>query len=387
MKTGLEVLLSDISKIKKERLGIITNPTGIDSNFNHIVELLLKAGCNINALFSPEHGLWGTLQDQIGVKEFQDIKTGITCYSLYGNSFESLSPTYEMLKDIDTLIFDIQDIGIRYYTYIYTMALSMIQAKKYDKKFIVLDRPNPISGKIVEGNILKEKFKSFVGLYPLPVRHGMTVGELAFLFNKEFNIGCTLEVIKMEGWKREEWFDNTNLPWVLPSPNMPTLDTALVYGGSCLIEGTNLSEGRGTTKPFEIIGAPFINPWKLTEKLEEENLLGVKFRPLYFRPTFHKWKNQDCGGVQIHVTNRSSFKSYITGIAIIKAVFHLYPENFEWRKEVYEFSKDILAIDMLTGDDNIKKMIEDNLSIWKIEKTWQIELKKFMKIREKYLLY
>src|SRR5688572_21342253 len=271
VKIGLEILLeSKPDLLQGSRVGLIVNPASINSLFEHAADLFYQhPRINLTALFGPQHGIRGETQDNmIEWQTFRDKRTGLPAYSLYG---ETRKPTAEMLSEIDVLVFDIQDVGTRVYTFIYTMALAMEAVRECGKRFIVLDRPNPINGIQVEGNILDPEFQSFVGMFPIPMRHGMTVGELALMFNREFGIGCELEVVKMEGWRREMWYEDTDLPWVMPSPNIPTVDTAAVYPGSVMIEGTNVSEGRGTTRPFEIIGAPFIDPWELIHELKKDN--------------------------------------------------------------------------------------------------------------------
>ncbi|GIN84675.1 hypothetical protein J6TS2_10610 [Heyndrickxia sporothermodurans] len=380
---GVEALLKDqVHLLKGKKVGLITNPTGIDQSFESIVDSFYDHnGINLVALFGLEHGVRGSEEAGAYVPFYIDEKTGLPVYSLYG---ETKKPTPEMLKNIDVLVFDIQDVGARFYTYIYTMAFAMEAAKENNIPFIVLDRPNPISGVKVEGPILDTKYSSFVGLYPIALQHGMTVGELANFFNKEFNIGAKLTVVKMKGWKRNMYYDETPLQWILPSPNMPTLDTALVYPGAALIEGTNISEGRGTTKPFELIGAPFIDGEELAQKLNELKLPGVMFRSAYFTPTTSKFNGQLSGGIQIHITKRKSYQSVKTGIAIVKTIHDLYPKQFAFRAED---SKGISYFDQLIGNGWIRKAINDGTSFRDIEKRWQSELKKFEKKRKKYLLY
>jgi uncharacterized protein YbbC (DUF1343 family) len=317
-------------------------------------------------------------------QSFRDKRTGLPAFSLYG---ESRKPSPEMLNDIDVLVFDVQDVGTRVYTFIYTMALAMEAARAGGKRFIVLDRPNPISGVHIEGNILEPYYASFVGMFPLPMRHGMTTGELALLFNGEFGIGCDLEVVKMEGWNRAMWHDQTGLPWVLPSPNMPTLDTATVYPGCVFLEGTNVSEGRGTTRPFDILGAPFVDPYELTTALQDLRLPGVFFRPLYFQPTTHKFAGQTCGGIQLHVTDRTAFKPVITGIAVISAIRSLWPEQFEWKQPPYEYVFDKLPFDVIAGTGKLRALIESGASPAEIEGSWAAGLDRFAEIRRRYLLY
>src|SRR5262245_9753839 len=307
MRLGLEVLLkSRIELLKGARVGLIVHPASINSNFEHDADLFHNdPRIELTALFGPQHGIRGETQDNmIEWQSFRDSQTGLPVYSLYG---ETRKPTTEMLDAVDALVFDVQDVGTRVYTFVYTMALAMEAARECGKRFVVLDRPNPIGGRQIEGNIHEAEFRSFVGMYPLPMRHGMTIGELALMFNDEFRIGCELEVVKMEGWHRAMWFEDTRLPWVMPSPNIPTVDTADVYPGMVMVEGTEVSEGRGTTRPFEITGAPYIEPRALIEHLQKDQLPGCVFRPLHVEPTFHKFKGQLCGGLQIHVTDRATF--------------------------------------------------------------------------------
>ncbi len=326
---GIEVLLKEEKNVLSgKKVGLITNPTGIDSKLTSIVDLLHDdPDINLTALFGPEHGVRGDAQAGASVEYYIDEKTGLPVYSLYG---KTKKPTPEMLKDVEVLVFDIQDVGTRYYTYIYTMAYAMEAAKENDIPFIVLDRPNPQGGESVDGPVLEPEFSSFVGLYPIPLKHGMTVGELATLFNKEFKIGADLKVIKMKGWKRDMDYDDTGLPFVLPSPNMPTVSTTFVYPATGLIEGTNVSEGRGTTKPFELIGAPYINSDELAGKLNALRLPGVKFRAASFTPTFSKHAGKLSHGVEIYITDREEFKAVPTGLHIIKTIQDLYPGDFEF---------------------------------------------------------
>ncbi len=382
---GLEILLAErIDLIRDQRVGLIVNPSSVDAKLRHAIDLFRnRPEFDLVALFGPEHGARGDAQDQIEVEKHNDEATRLPVYSLYG---ETRIPAPEMLSQIDVLVFDMQDVGARYYTFIYTMVYAMRAAARDGKRVVVLDRPNPIGGAAVEGNVLDPEYRSFVGLYPLAVRHGMTVGELALLFNREFRIGCQLDVVEMHGWRRRMWYDQTGLPWVLPSPNMPTLDTATVYPGMCLIEGTNVSEGRGTTRPFELVGAPGVSPHLLAEELERQRLPGVRFRPAYFRPTFHKWHGELCGGVQLHVTDRRRFKPYLTGIAVI-AAFRRHFKGFEWRPPPYEYEYHKLPIDILCGTDKIRKMIEAEAQLESFEASWRPELEEFKKLRAGYLLY
>ena len=361
MRTGLERLLGEPRRwLGKARVGLVANPAAVDRHLVHAVDLLHShPDVNLRLLFGPEHGLRGSAQDMIGVEDARDPATGLPEVSLYGKSFESLSPSPRHLSQIDLLLFDLQDVGARYYTYAATLALCMRAARKAQVKVVVLDRPNPIGGVEIEGGGLEKGLESFCGLYPVPQRHAMTLGELARLYNETFGIGCELEVVACEGWRREWYYDDCDLPWVMPSPNMPTLDTAIVYPGMCLLEGTNLSEGRGTTRPFELIGAPFIDARKLAAELRRYDLPGVAFRPCVIEPTFHKFARQRCGALQLHVTDRRAFQPYRTGIAVLIAAKSLWPDAFAWRAEPYEFRDDVPAIDLLTGTAKVRKAIDN----------------------------
>ncbi|WP_404355082.1 DUF1343 domain-containing protein [Cytobacillus firmus] len=380
---GVEVLLDEEKDlIEGKKVGLITNPTGVDSNLNSIVDILHNdPDVELTALYGPEHGVRGSAQAGEYVEYYIDEKTGLPVYSLYG---KTKKPTPEMLENIDVLLFDIQDVGTRFYTYIYTMAYAMEAAKENNIPFIVLDRPNPQGGTKVEGPVLDMKYSSFVGNYPISLRHGMTVGELAELFNEEFEIGADLTVVKMNGWKRNMYYDDTKLPFVMPSPNMPTLETALVYPGAALIEGTNVSEGRGTTKPFELIGAPFINADDLAGHLNGLDLPGVTFRAASFTPSFSKHAGQLSHGIQIHVTHRDAFKPVETGLHIVKAIHDMYPEDFEFRAEN---SAGISFFDNLVGNGWVREAIEEGKTVEEISSKWENELKQFKKTREEYLLY
>lgn len=361
MRTGLERLLDQPERwLGKARVGLVANPTTVDRRLAHAVDLMRgHPDVDLRLLFGPEHGIRGAAQDMIGVGDGRDPVTALPEASLYGKSFESLSPTAAHLSQIDVLVFDVQDVGARYYTYAATMALCMRAAKKSQVKVVVLDRPNPISGVQVEGGGLDPGLESFCGLYPIPQRHAMTVGELARLYNDTFGIGCELEVVACEGWRRGAYYDECGLPWVMPSPNMPTLETAIVYPGMCLLEGTNLSEGRGTTRPFELFGAPFMDARKLADELGRYDLPGVIFRPCAIEPTFHKFARQRCAALQLHVTDRRAFQPYRTGLAVLVAVRSLWHDAFAWRTEVYEFRDDVPAIDLLTGTANVRKAIDN----------------------------
>lgn len=371
MRTGLEKLLDDPRRVLgRARVGLVANPTTVDRGLRHAADLLqAHPEVDLRLLFGPEHGIRGSAQDMIGVGTGRDAATGLAEVSLYGSTFASLSPTAEQLTEIDVLVFDVQDVGARYYTYAATMALCMRAAKSARVKVVVLDRPNPIGGLQVEGGGLLPGFENFCALYPVPQRHGLTVGELARLYNTTFGIGCDLEVVALDGWRRAEYYDETSLPWVMPSPNMPTLDTAIVYPGMCLLEGTNLSEGRGTTRPFELFGAPFIEGRRLAAELERSGIAGVVFRPCTIEPMFQKHARTRCGAIQLHVTDRRAFDSFRTGLAVLVAARKLWPMEFKWRTAAYEFRDDVPAIDLLTGDPAVREAIDagrDLDAVWAI---------------------
>lgn len=376
VELGIEVLMEEQKElISGKNVGLITNPTGVNQELNSIVDLLDKdPEVNLTALYGPEHGVRGDAQAGQYVDYYIDEVTGVPVYSLYG---KTRKPTPEMLEGIDVLIFDIQDVGARFYTYIYTMALAMEAAEEQGIPFIVLDRPNPLGGTKVEGPVLDPAFASFVGQYAIPLRHGMTVGELAEFFNAEIGIGADLTVVEMKGWKRNSFYDETGLQFVPPSPNMPTLDTALVYPGTALIEGTNVSEGRGTTKPFEFIGAPFINSTKLAEELNALELPGVIFRAASFTPAFSKHAGQLSHGIQVHVTDRESYLPIETGLHIVKTIYNLYPEQVQLTA----------FFNNLIGNDWISQSIKEDMTVEEMKERWQGELKEFKEVRREYLLY
>ncbi|GAF63750.1 hypothetical protein BTS2_0641 [Bacillus sp. TS-2] len=329
MKIGLErFLTSEYEPFQNKRVGLVTNLTGVNQDLVPTIDLFAKhSGINLAALYAPEHGIRGDVKEGEKVDSSQDPQTGLPVYSLYG---KSKKPSVEMLSDVDVIVFDLQDLGSRYYTFIYTMAYMMEACQQYKKHFIVLDRPNPIGGEKVEGNLVEEDVRSFVGLLPIPNRHGLTVGELAILFKHEYGYDCELTVIEMENWERSCYFDETELFWVPPSPNAPTLDMAILYPGTCLLEGTNVSEGRGTTKPFEYVGAPFIDGYQLANEFNSLGLAGVLARPTSFVPTYQKFKDQVCSGIQLHVTSRADFHSFEAGVKLLETINKLYPNDFHF---------------------------------------------------------
>lgn len=387
MQTGLDRLLRSYRKlIQGKRIALLAHPASMNKNLQHALEVLREEpSAKLVALFGPEHGIYGQAQDMesVGSTQFE----GIPVYSLYGKDEASLKPTRDSLANVEVLVCDLQDVGSRYYTFIYTIAFCMEVAKSTGTKIVVLDRPNPINGHQIEGNLVAPEFRSFVGWFPLAVRHGMTVGELAGMFRHEFGLDCDLTVVPMKGWHRRRYQDEMETPWIFPSPNMPTVDTAVVYPGMCLVEGTELSEGRGTTRPFEIFGAPYIDPETLVKRLREFRLPGVRFRPLYFKPGFQKHAGQTCGGAQIHVTRRRAFKSLLTGVAVLKAAHDLYPKEFQYRHRAYEFVDKIPAIDLLAGNAKLREHIDRGVSLKDIEGSWEDERKQFLELRKKYLLY
>jgi uncharacterized protein YbbC (DUF1343 family) len=383
--TGLDVLMQQKDVLKGRRIGLVANPSSVNSQTEFILDLFLREkSWQVTTLFGPEHGLRGEVQAEEWSYDFKEPTSGLPVFSLYG---KKLKPEDQMLNDVDTLVFDIQDVGSRYYTFIYTLSYIMESCADKDIEVVVLDRPNPINGLDVEGPVLEKGYESFVGRFPIPIRHGMTVGEIALLFQKEFGIGCSLRIISMQGWQRKFRFHETGLPWVLPSPNMPTPDTALVYPGMCLLEGTNISEGRGTTKPFEIFGAPWIDPYKLCKGLAQFNLPGVKFRPLYFLPTFNKYAGELCGGAQIHVTSSEKYQPVKMTLCLLSYLLQECHDLFKWKDPPYEFVHDRLPIDILFGNSWIRESLEKGVNPDEIEKRWQSGLQNFSNVRQKYLLY
>jgi uncharacterized protein YbbC (DUF1343 family) len=383
--TGIERLLQEPRLLAGRRLGLIANPTAVTRDLVPAALLLKRTrGLRLVALFGPEHGLWADAQDLVEVADARDTATGLPIHSLYG---QTRVPTRDMLAEVDVLLFDVQDVGSRYYTFIYTMLHAMEACAEHGRSFVVLDRPNPLGGKRIEGHRQDPGYLSFVGLHPLPVCHGMTVGELAQLFRAERKLGLDLDVIRMRGWRRAMTFDQTGLPWVMPSPNMPTLDTAFVYPGGCLIEGTNLSEGRGTTRPFEIVGAPWLDPWTLAAAMERERLSGVRFRPLFFTPTFQKHAGLRCGGVQVHVIDRNAFRPYLTYCLLIAHARHQNPSRFAWRQPPYEYELVKLPIDILSGSAKLRETIDAGRPLRALLRQSRRDEIHFAKRRRPYLLY
>ncbi|MFQ5722188.1 MAG: exo-beta-N-acetylmuramidase NamZ domain-containing protein [Candidatus Aminicenantales bacterium] len=403
VKLGLEVFMEKhLDLVKGKRVGLITNPSGIDSHLQSTAELFYQnSGINLVALYGPEHGVRGNAQAGQYVPFYVDERYHLPVFSLYGQSrrpelgmlknideymrsfdtqIEGKIPKKRMVRNIEVMVFDIQDVGTRIYTYIATMAYAMETCARNNIEFIVLDRPNPINGLDIEGPLLEyPQYSSFVGLYPIPVRHGLTAGELARLFNDRFlKEKVKLQVILMEGWRRQMWYDQTGLPWVSPSPNMPTLTTATVYPGQVFLEGTNVSEGRGTTKPFELFGAPWIDGYELAKKLNGLHLAGVAFREAWFTPTFSKYQGKLCGGAQIYINDRKRYKPLATTLHIIKTIKDLYPDKFKFHEEYF---------DKIMGTPAIRKALESELSIQQITDSYRQQIDNFKEMRKPFLLY
>ncbi len=388
VRLGIERILDDrLDAIRGQKVGLVCNQASVlPDSFAHAADVFSAHDeFELTTLFGPQHGIRGDVQyNMIETPHVSDERTDIMVYSLYS---EVREPTEEMLRDVDTIVIDLQDVGCRIYTFIYTMANCMRAAAKFGKRVVVCDRPNPIGGIAVEGNSTEHEFKSFVGQFELPTRHGMTIGELAKMFNEHFGIGCDLEVIEMDGWTREMWGDETGLPWILPSPNIPTVDTCVVFPATVHIEGTELSEGRGTTLPFHLNGAPFIDPHMWATELNKFDFAGVAFRPAYFRPTFCEFAGETCGGVQLHVTDREAFTPVIVGIAMVKTIYDMYPDKFQWRQNAYEYVFDKNPFDVVCGTDKIRKQIENGISLTEIDSDWAEGLSEFRANRQSFLLY
>jgi uncharacterized protein YbbC (DUF1343 family) len=382
---GLDRLL-DSNRLDGRRVGLVCNPSSVDRHLRHAADrLAAHPKARLTAIFGPQHGFRSDVQENmIESGHAFDAFRRVPVYSLYS---ETRAPTAEMLRDVDVLVLDLQDVGTRIYTYIYTMANCLTAARSHGVKVIVCDRPNPIGGTGVEGPMLVEGFESFVGMYPIPMRHGMTIGELARLFNDAFGLGADLEVVAMAGWAREMYFDDTRLPWVLTSPNIPTPDTCLVYPGTVLFEGTNVSEGRGTTRPFELTGAPWVVAERFADALNRLDLPGTFFRPAVFEPTFHKHANVPCGGCQIHVLDRPRFRPVETGVALIAAFRASDPAKFAWRDPPYEYEHTKLPIDILAGSSALREQIEGGGSATEIARSWEPSVAAFARLRAGFLLY
>lgn len=382
VKPGLEVLISDhLGVLRGRRVGLITNHSAVTSDTTHILDALLEAGVNVTALYAPEHGVRGDMADGDEFDSTKDPRTGIPVHSIYG---ANKKPTPEMLDDVDVLVYDLQNIGARYYTFTYSMSYCMEAAAENGKQFVVLDRPNPVNGVTVDGQILQPECASFIGLHPIPDRPGMTIGELAMLFNDMLGYGVDLTIVRCDGWSRQMWFDETGLPWVVPSPNMPTPDTALAFTITCLIEGTNCSEGRGITRPFEQVGAPFVDAYRLADYLNGVGLPGVRFRPVHFIPHTSKHAKQPCNGVHIHFTDRDAVQTVRTGLHVVKGLHDLHPDAFAFREPD---ASGVSHFDKVAGSVYTRKAIEAGIPADEIYASYQEKLGEFAELRSKYLLY
>jgi len=386
MLTGMEHFCqSPPSFLKGKRLALLCNQASTDRHLRHTRDLLEQIfPGQLTCLFSPQHGFYSEKQDNMIESGDIEDSDSIPVFSLYS---DKRRPTPEQFDLFDVLLIDLVDIGTRVYTFSWTVVYCLELAADTGKKVIVLDRPNPIGGHLVEGNVLKDKWSSFVGLYPIPMRHGLTLGELAFLCNKEMAINAELDVIIAKGWKRSDFFHQTGLTWVFPSPNMPSAATAMVYPGQVLWEGTNISEGRGTTLPFELFGAPFLNCGQIEKTLIWKHLPGCFLRPLVFEPGFGKWANSACNGFQLHVTDLSSFRPYRTSLSLLQAIMRLYPDEFEYKQPPYEYEYERLPLDLILGDKEIRLALEDGIDVIEIERTWQKELDLYNELRSSVLLY
>ena len=387
VETGLERLMAEPQKwVRDERVGLLCNPASVDRQIRHARSTIDQAlPGKLKALYSPQHGFFAEKQDNmIESEDMLDPILRIPVFSLYG---KYRVPSASMFEPIDVLIVDLQDVGTRVYTFIYTLSYCLESAAKYNVRVLVLDRPNPINGTDIEGNLLAPECKSFVGRYPIPMRHGLTVGELAVLFNDHFGIGCDLDVIPMNGWKRHMWFADTGLPWIAPSPNLPTPVSAMVYPGQVIWEGTNISEGRGTTQPFELFGAPYIEVDNLTAVLGAAEIPGVRFRPVVFEPTSNKWSQTRCNGYQLHIMDPSQYQPYKTTLHLLRAIMAEHPDQFEWKLPPYEYEYERLPIDLIIGDRHIRKQVEKLEPIDVIESGWQDGLSQFESISREFHLY
>ncbi|WP_407271568.1 exo-beta-N-acetylmuramidase NamZ domain-containing protein [Radiobacillus sp. PE A8.2] len=381
MKLGLDVFLEkEFHSFKGKRIGLVTNMTGVNERLIPTIDLFFEhPDIQLTALYGPEHGIRGDAREGEQVESSVDSYTKLPVYSLYG---KSKKPSKEMLDPVDVVVFDLQDIGSRYYTFIYTMAYVMKACEEYGKHFVVLDRPNPVSGLNTEGNLVEEDLRSFVGLLPIPNRHGMTIGELALLYKHEFDYDCELTVVPMQGWKRHMYFDETSLFWVPPSPNTTTIDMCALYPGTCLVEGTNLSEGRGTTKPFEQIGAPYINGNKLAKTINDKKISGIIARPTSFVPTYQKHKDEICSGIQLHVVDRKKLNALEVGVQVLETIAQIYPEDFSF----IQHTNGKYFFDLLAGTKSLRSKIKNGTSSGFLDEI-QKPLAEFNKRKEPYHLY
>ena len=386
VELGIDTLLASRPNwLRKARIGLLANQASVDSRLQHTRDRLLEAGVNLTAIFAPQHGYFGEQQaNMIESDDFVDKHLGIPVFSLYGKTRQ---PTDAMFSYIDVLVVDLQDVGTRVYTFSTTLALCLEAAPSSDVKVVVLDRPNPIGGHLCEGNILDPEFRSFVGRFPLPMRHGLTMAEMARLFNEHFDIGAALEVFGMKGWRRSMYYDQTGLHWVPPSPNLPTPQSTLVYPGQVILEGTNLSEGRGTTTPFELWGSPYLDPHLFLESLSDDQLPGFVLRPAQFTPSFDKWSGQSCTGFQIHVTDHEVYRPYFSSLTLIQAALTIHRSEFQWSTPPYEYEFHHLPVQIILGSADLHTQLEKGVDVRDLERSWAPRLHEFRSQCEPYLLY
>ena len=381
VRLGNERLFDDaLDLIAGRRVGLVTNPTGVDSCLRSTADRLhAEPATELAALFGPEHGIRGDAEDGVAVGDEVDRRTGVPAISLYGSTRELQG---SMLEGIDVLLFDMQDVGARFYTYLYTMSEAMKACAARGASFVLLDRPNPIGGELLEGNLLDPAFSSYVGCYPIPVRYGMTMGEVATLFNEVHGIGAELQVVELRGWKRSMSWEETGLPWVAPSPNMPTPQTAALYPGTCFFEGTNLSEGRGTTRPFELIGAPFVDGFALADAMKDLAIPGARWRQVFFTPSFGKHAGERCGGVQLHAVS-SRMRPVTAAFHLLATAKSLFREHFEWNLP----ARGIHNFDKLAGSDRVRLELDDGTPVTDLLAAWEQERRPFAPVRERFLRY
>ena len=387
VKTGLENLIGHSPDyLKKKKLGLLANPASVDCDFTHARTLVDRTFKNqLTTLFSPQHGFFADKQDNMIESDHgTDNQLNIPVYSLYG---ETRKPLEHMFDNIDVLLVDLQDVGTRVYTFMYTVSYCMEAAKNYGKKIVILDRPNPVGGIKTEGNVLNEEFKSFVGRYPIPMRHGLTMGELARLFNDHFGIGCDLDVIPLTGWNRGMYYHDTGLPWVAPSPNLPVPVSSYVYPGQVIFEGAIISEGRGTTQPFELVGAPYANPETMLARMNPEHLKGIHLRPVAFEPTSNKWQGQTCKGFQIHIKNLEDYEPYITSLSLLQAFIAEGGDTFAWKEPPYEYEFEKKPIDLILGDSQLRQRLEAMENLTDIMGSYHEGLSRYNRIKQSFHLY
>ena len=385
--TGLEVLLADPTLVRGRRVGVLANQAAVTADLRPAWHAIAAAGATVVRIFAPEHGLWGIAQDMEAVGEEREPLLGVPVVSLYGTSAATLAPSREQLAGLDAVVVDLPDVGCRVYTFAATLAHLMAACEDAGVEVIVCDRPNPIGGVGLEGGPVEARCRSFVSELPVPLRHGLTLGEIALLVREERHPRLALAVHPTRGWRRDMWWDETGLPWVAPSPNMPTLLTATIYPGACLVEATNLSEGRGTARPFQLVGAPWLDGDALAGRLNALGLVGVRFRPTRFRPEFGKHAERVCGGVEWHVTDRRALRPLEAGVRLLAAVRDMHPDRFAWRREPYEFVGDVPAIDLLTGSGEARDVIEGTAAIGPLLREWESYCHEFRGRSEQHWLY